>query len=58
MKEQGYAGAVIYSPELGVSFQYRLTSEATVFTTEAWAILQSLILIQDWLLQGSDFFWL
>jgi len=47
MEEQGYAEAATYSPELGVSFRYRLTSETTVFTAEAWMILQSLILIQD-----------
>ena len=47
MKEQGYAGTAAYSLDLRVSFRYRLTSEATVFTAEAWAILQSLILIQD-----------
>ena len=47
MEEQRCAGATTYSPELKVSFRYRLTSEVTVFTAEAWAIFQSLILIQD-----------
>jgi len=47
MEQQGYAGTATYSPKFGFSFRYRLPSEATVFTAEAWAILQSLILIQD-----------
>jgi len=34
MEEQEYAEAATYSPELGVSFRYRLISEATIFTAE------------------------
>ncbi|XP_018309354.1 RNA-directed DNA polymerase from mobile element jockey-like [Mycetomoellerius zeteki] len=46
LDEQGSAGAT-YSPELEVSFRYKLTSDITVFTAEAWAIFQTLLLIQD-----------
>ncbi|XP_018373152.1 PREDICTED: RNA-directed DNA polymerase from mobile element jockey-like [Trachymyrmex cornetzi] len=47
LDERGCAGAASYSPELGVSFRYKLTPDTTVFTAEAWAIYQTLLLIQD-----------
>ncbi|KYN21646.1 hypothetical protein ALC57_05978 [Trachymyrmex cornetzi] len=34
-EEGGCVGAAVYSPELGVSFRYKLSTEASVFTAEA-----------------------
>ncbi|XP_018393520.1 PREDICTED: uncharacterized protein LOC108772485 [Cyphomyrmex costatus] len=45
--EDGCAGAAFFSPELGHCFKYKLTRSASVFTAEAWAIYQALILTLD-----------
>ncbi|XP_018395313.1 PREDICTED: uncharacterized protein LOC108773860 [Cyphomyrmex costatus] len=44
LSEDGCAGAAFFSPELGHCFKYKLTCSASVFTAEAWAIHQALIL--------------
>ncbi|KYN28025.1 hypothetical protein ALC57_02565 [Trachymyrmex cornetzi] len=45
--EDGCAGASLFSPELAGSFLYKLYTNTSVFTAEAWAILQSLTLALD-----------
>ncbi|XP_018360563.1 PREDICTED: uncharacterized protein LOC108759566 [Trachymyrmex cornetzi] len=47
ISEDGCAGAATFSPELGGCFKYKLTTSASVFTAEAWAILQTLVIALD-----------
>ncbi|XP_018407393.1 PREDICTED: uncharacterized protein LOC108783345, partial [Cyphomyrmex costatus] len=47
LSEDGCAGAAFFSPELGYCFKYKLICSASVFTAEAWAIYQALILTLD-----------
>ncbi|XP_018394554.1 PREDICTED: uncharacterized protein LOC108773291, partial [Cyphomyrmex costatus] len=45
--EDGSVGAAFFSPELRHCFKYKLTSSSSVFSAEAWAIYQALILSLD-----------
>jgi len=40
-------GAAVYSPELGLAIKHKLPSDVTVFSAEAWAIYQALILVDS-----------
>jgi len=40
-------GAAIYSPELGIALKHRLPSDTSIFSAEAWAIYQALILVES-----------
>jgi len=40
-------GAAVYSPDLGLAIKHKLPSDTTVFSAEAWAIYQALILIDS-----------
>ncbi|XP_018396228.1 PREDICTED: uncharacterized protein LOC108774588 [Cyphomyrmex costatus] len=47
LSEDGCVGAAFFSPELEHCFKYKLTCSTSVFTAEAWAIYQALILALD-----------
>jgi len=49
-------GSSIFSPELQFSLQHRLPPETSVFSVEAWAILQAILLIIDLSLPNSVIF--
>ncbi|KYQ59915.1 hypothetical protein ALC60_01010 [Trachymyrmex zeteki] len=38
-----YVGSVVYSPQLDLHFMFKLSSYASVFTSEAWAIYNALL---------------
>jgi len=40
-------GAAVYSPELRIALKHKLPSDTSIFSTEAWAIYQALILIES-----------
>lgn len=42
---EGRAGAGVYSPELGLKLMYKLPFYTTIFSAEAWAIYQALLII-------------
>ncbi|XP_071638449.1 uncharacterized protein [Temnothorax longispinosus] len=43
--DSGYVGAGVYSPDLDFQLQHKLPIETTIFSAEAWAILQALLVI-------------
>ncbi|XP_071635064.1 uncharacterized protein [Temnothorax longispinosus] len=42
-----FVGAGIYSPDFNLELMHRLPPETTIFSAEAWAILQALIFIEQ-----------
>jgi len=40
-------GSAVFSPELHLAIKHRLPSDASIFSAEAWAILQALILLES-----------
>ncbi|XP_070525178.1 uncharacterized protein [Cardiocondyla obscurior] len=49
-------GAVIFSPELKLQIKHKLPSETSIFTAEAWAIYQALIVIIQFNISKSIIF--
>lgn len=43
LEKNGSFGAGIFSPELGLSESYSLPSELSIFSAEAWALLEAVI---------------
>ncbi|XP_077278667.1 uncharacterized protein LOC143906439 [Temnothorax americanus] len=43
----GYVGAGVFSPDLNLQIMHKLPAETTIFSAEAWAILQVLITISQ-----------
>jgi len=41
------AGAAVYSPELGLAITHKLPPETSIFSAEAWAVYQALILVES-----------
>jgi len=40
-------GAAVYSPELRIALKHKLPSDTSIFSAEAWALYQALILIES-----------
>jgi len=45
--EDSAAGAAVYSPDLHLALKHKLPPATSIFTSEAWAIYQALILIES-----------
>ncbi|XP_071642940.1 uncharacterized protein [Temnothorax longispinosus] len=41
--DSGFVGAGVFSPELAIQIMHKLPTQTSIFTAEAWAILQALI---------------
>jgi len=40
-------GAAVYSRDLGLSLKHKLPANTSIFTAEAWAVYQSLIMVES-----------
>jgi len=45
--EDSSVSAAIYSPELGIAIKHKLPPETSIFSAEAWAVYQALILVES-----------
>jgi len=45
--EDSSVGAAVYSPELGIAIKHKLPLETSIFSAEAWAIYQDLLLVES-----------
>jgi len=45
--EDSPVGAAIHSPELGLALKHRLPADTSIFSAEAWAVYQALILVEN-----------
>jgi len=45
--EDSSVGAAVYFPELGLALKHKLPAVASIFSAEAWAIYQALILLES-----------
>jgi len=45
--EDSPVGAAVYSPKLGLALKHKLPADASIFSAEAWAVYQALILVES-----------
>jgi len=54
--EDSSVNAAIYSPELGIAIKHKLPPETSIFSAEAWAVYQALILVESSLYSEATIF--
>jgi len=45
--ENSAVGAAVYFPDLGIAIKHKFPPETSIFSAEAWAIYQALILVES-----------
>jgi len=46
-RDEDSVGAAVYSPDLALALKHKLPAETSIFSAEAWAIYQALILLES-----------